>query len=99
MDYIICILSIINVMLFPFPFARFVCLPTIRISDLFLGGSVDSDHDSVVSLIGLQGHLFKGLHFLTTHFLYLAGENGFCLGSGVNAVGLLRERNKKSCQK
>ena len=58
--------------------------------DLFscLRGPVHADHDSVVSFVGLEGNLLKGLHLFRPHLLHLAGEHGLGFSGGINAVGL-----------
>merc|ERR1719259_656597 len=58
---------------------------------LFWRWSVNSYHDGVVSLVGLQRHLLLGLHLLGLHFLNFSGKNSLCFCRWVDAVSLDRD--------
>ena len=49
---------------------------------------VDADDDSMVALVGLEGHLLLRLHFFGLHLLDLSGKDDLGLGGRVDAVGL-----------
>jgi len=49
---------------------------------------VDTRHESVITLKGLERQLFLGLDTHVAHFLDFLGENDFGLCGRVDAVGL-----------